>query len=49
MQREGSSAGEAYRALLQLPDQLGVSLPVCAEALVSTADDRIANPDAVDR
>jgi len=44
MQREGSSTGEAYRALLQLSDQLGVSLPVCAEAVVSTADDRIANP-----
>lgn len=49
MQREGSSAGEAYGALLQLSDQLGVSLPVCAEDLVSTADDRIATPDSVDR
>jgi len=27
----------------------GVSLPVCTEVLVSTADDRIANPDSVGR
>lgn len=49
MQRDGSSAGEAYRALLALSDQLGVSLPVYAEVFVSTADDRVANPDSVDR
>lgn len=48
MQRQGSSTGEAYRALLQLSDQLGVSLPVCAEVVVSTAGDRIADPDPVD-
>ncbi len=46
MQREGSSAGEAYRALSRLADQLGVSLPDCAEVVVSTADDRIAVPDS---
>lgn len=49
MERDGSSAGEAYRALSQWSDQLGVSLPVCAAVVVSTADDRIANPDSVDR
>lgn len=49
MQREGSSADEAYRALLQSSEELGVSLPVCAELFVSTADDEIAIPDSVDR
>lgn len=49
MERDGISAGEASRALLQLSHQLGMSLPDCAEVVVSTAHDQIANPDSVDR
>lgn len=35
MEREGASAGTAYNALLELSDQRGMTLPTCAEALVT--------------
>jgi AmiR/NasT family two-component response regulator len=37
MEREGTSATAAYAALLHLSDQRGMTLPACAETIVSAA------------
>jgi len=47
MERDSCSADEAYGALVQWSDQIGVSLPDCAEAVVSSAHDGIATTDSV--
>lgn len=39
MEREGCTAAEAYCALLLRSDQLGSSLPACADAVVASASD----------